>query len=115
MTTFFDGPAAGRTLMLKRAPLFLRVVQDGQDWDALDQVGDRPQPAEVIHVYRLMDLNGTVHLNLGRGRGGWYPRAVYRLHERQPEEAVVRDTPNWQAWCQVEAARIKAGEMGKEA
>ena len=59
MTRFLDGPAAGNALMLRRAPLFLRVTIDaaGGKVDALDQLDDDPQDGETVHVYR--QLPGT--------------------------------------------------------
>ena len=38
MTTFQDGPAKGMTLMLKRTPVYLRVVCSLGKVDALDQL-----------------------------------------------------------------------------
>jgi len=53
MTRFLDGPAEGVTLMLRRAPIYLRVVHRGTEWDALDALDDRPTPDETIYVYVL--------------------------------------------------------------
>lgn len=55
MTRFEDGPAAGVNLSLRRAPMFLRVVQNNQtgEWDALDQLDDTPEKNETIFVYKV--------------------------------------------------------------
>lgn len=109
MTRFHQGPADGVSLMIKRAPRFLRVVEaaastDGQRFDALDQLGDTPTAQEVIHVYELFGSVGSMHLNRGRGQGGCFVVATYYYHPRQPEDAQVRDAAAWQTWC-LEAAK----------
>jgi len=52
MTRFLDGPAQGETLMLRRAPILLRVTRDPMgNFDGLDQLDDRPDkvnPAGVL-------------------------------------------------------------------
>ena len=100
MTTFLDGPAEGQNLMLKRSPVFLRVVvgQDGV-WDALDQLGDSPRPGETIIAYRIDGEPGTCHLNFGGGKGSWYSVAQYKYVQNQPSEAVMRSHSDWRAWC----------------
>lgn len=97
MTRFIDGPAAGKTLMLKRAPLFLRVTQRGDDWDALDQLDDQPAADEEIHVYRLQGQPGSVHMNFGRCRGGLFTTAEYAYFSPQPTDAELRTTAAWHA------------------
>lgn len=62
MTTFKDGPAEGRTLLLRRAPTLLRVVQEDGEFDALDQLNDEPGPRESIYCYFLVENRGSVHL-----------------------------------------------------
>ena len=105
MIRFLNGPAMGKTLMLKRAPRFLRVVQgnDGE-FDALDQVDDSPRDDERIVVYEIKGKPAMVHLNMGRKGGGWYPVAEYLIVPEQPEDAKVRSTPAWQAWCLARAS-----------
>lgn len=104
MTTFTNGPAQGQTLMLKRAPRFLRVVEAAGKWDALDQLEDQPQPNETIHVYVLQGKPGSVHLNRGRGRGGWYVFANYQIYPQQPTDDQMRSTAKWRSWCQSKAS-----------
>jgi len=53
MTRFLDGPAAGKTLSLSYAPMYLRVVIDPKgNVDALDAPDDSPRPGEIVHLYR---------------------------------------------------------------
>ncbi len=101
MTTFQDGPAAGTTLMLKRAVRFLRVVVDAKNKvDALDQLYDQPAAGEKIFAYEITANPTMCHLNCGGGRGGFYPIANYRLVPQQPDDATLRDTFSWGEWCQ---------------
>jgi hypothetical protein len=107
MTTFVDGPAKGKNLMLKRACFFLRVVEKKtslleSEFDALDQPEDTPGPDEIIHVYQLTKNPGMCHLNIRKGgkhAGGFYPISEYRLCAEQPGDAV-RDNSAWVKWCE---------------
>jgi hypothetical protein len=100
MTRFLDGPAKGVTLLLHRAPRILRAVRDpGGKWDALDQLGDVPEPNEAIYIYLLAGRPAVAHISLSRGRGGFYPLAEYRYSAVQPgPEVDVRDTAGWRRW-----------------
>ena len=105
MLRFIDGPAAGRTLMCARAPVFLRVVESEGKFDALDQLQDTPEPFERIHVYVKASDDGTIHLdytdrNSGRRRGRWERCASYRHHTPQPDDATARATASWRTWCE---------------
>lgn len=102
MTSFLDGPAKGKSLMLKRSPLFLRVVVKGGEWDALDQVADEPAQEETVHVYERTLNQGSVHLLLrgnAKAASGFYARAHYRLHDHPPAERTLRSSKLWQTWC----------------
>lgn len=107
MIRLLDGPAAGQTLMLKRAPRFLRVVRGPSGkWDALDQLDDTPNDDETITVYaRGAEKPGVVHLNMGRLGGGFYVLAYYRHHPAQPAEWQMRETSAWQAWCRDQSGK----------
>lgn len=114
MTKFLNGPAAGQTLMLKRAPIYLRVVRlaigvGSSKWDALDQPTDNPETGEIVFAYKCKCKGepGTVHLNMGRKGGGWYAVAEYELCEVQPTDAEMRSTPAWQAWCRATHSKEK--------
>lgn len=101
MTRFQDGPAKGKTLMLKRAPRFLRVVEDRKGGiDALDQLEDVPHAHETIHAYEMIGERGMCHVNMGRGRGGFYSFANYALCKTQPSDEVLRCNDDWRAWCE---------------
>lgn len=108
MTTFTDGPARGKTLMLHRAPFLLRVTElclPGNDscdetvWDGLDQPNDEPSPAEHLHAYKLEAVPGFCHLRI-KGGGGFYPMATYALCNPQPPDAVMRTREAWVQWCE---------------
>jgi hypothetical protein len=100
MTTFQDGPAKGQTLLLRRAPYFLRVTVDATGkWDGLDQPDDNPMPAEMIHAYHLVREPGMCHIRATGGRGGFYPIAEYQMVTTQPELRDMETTDRWRAWC----------------
>jgi hypothetical protein len=122
---FLDGPAAGVSLMLRRAPVVLRVVSrpprgkddtvaHGLAWDALDQLDDLPEPRETVHVYRRQRDPTWFHLCI-RGKGkraaGFYAVADYRLYWRQPDGTITRDTAAWRAWCE----DVRRGEAARAA
>lgn len=105
MTEFQDGPAQGHHLLLKRAPLYLRVVSGSGDWDALDQLADTPDDQETIYAYERVGKAGNCHLRYGgrdRHLSGFYVMASYRLVSEQPSDAEMRDTAAWRAWCRMQ-------------
>ncbi len=99
-TTFLDGPAKGQQLMLKHAPLYLRVVADTSGllpkWDALDDPADRPQSTETLYAYQRVGEPGYLHIRASGGRGGLYRPATYRFCDPQPTEETLRSA--WGAW-----------------
>jgi hypothetical protein len=102
--SFLGGPAAGESLTVKRAPLFLRVVfstirKPGNRWDALDQPTDTPQANETIHVYVRKGKASTIFWKGTKGNSGAFAHAQYAYLEKPPSEDVLRDTEKWQAWC----------------
>lgn len=101
MTKFEDGPAKGQTLMLKRAPIFLRVTDCGGKFDALDQLDDSPRKDEKLHAYIIIleKSRGSCHIRRSGGGGGFYPIAEYRLVVKQPGDTVMRDNDRWTEWC----------------
>lgn len=103
MIEFIDGPAAGQALNLRRAPLYLRVVQaPGGEFDALDQLDDTPKPRETVHVYRRVGDVSRVHLLGqigGRKQGWWMVSAKYEFCAEQPADDVARDNAKWAAWA----------------
>lgn len=110
MTRFLDGPAAGKTMQLRRAPLLLRVVEGPDGFDALDLLEDEPLPEERIWVYRLVAHEGFTHVHTGNGLprehlGRWLAIAEYRLASEQPDEQVLRHTSSWRRWANEYALR----------
>ena len=90
--------------MLKRAPIFLRVVQDNAgEIDALDQPEDTPRPGEKLYAYRMREYRGNCHISMrgaqGQRKGGFYTSAVYELVETQPEQDFMANIDHWGAWC----------------
>ena len=114
MIQFLDGPAAGVKLMLRRAPLMLRVVRSALGkWDGLDQPADEANAREQIFVYRMDgEPKGSVHLSCrgaNRAASGFYPIADYKLWPEQPADEHVRTTKAWSAWCESNRDRLTAG------
>lgn len=103
MVTFTDGPAAGESLSLRRAPRFLRVTRfqrSGWVWDALDQFGDEPNPCETLYAYERVGEANYVHMRMSpRSASGFYAMASYHFVPEQPSDQVMRDTDSWRAWC----------------
>lgn len=120
MIRFSDGPAEGQYLMLRRAPLYLRVVFDTieQKWDALDQIPDAPAAGDVIYVYRREGAAGYAMIDWterGRRRGGRFASGVYQLAAEQPDDATARDKDKWQAWCWEQFKRSREPERPSHA
>lgn len=106
MTRFLDGPAADKTLMLGRTPVFLRVVIDVDGTvDALNNLQDVAKPSEVCHAYQITGTPGFCHVNRGGGRGGRYGIADYKLCPVQPPAEVMRENSAWANWVSAEAKR----------
>jgi len=109
MITFFEGPAAGRTLALRRAPLWLRVVVDEETGavDALDQPGDLMRDAETAYVYtRLAPPSSGFVCKRGKGGGCRHVlQADYRYHPDQPDQAVLQDNEAWARWATQQATK----------
>ena len=106
--SFHGGPAEGTKLAFSRFPLYLRVVVDANDKvDVLDQLADTPRDNETIHAYRM--LLRAKNMGIACGRGGCKPiiDGAYRYVEAQPEDATMRDSAMWAAWCRAEHDREK--------
>lgn len=98
MITFLDGPARGQHLMLRRAPMFLRVTESGGTFDGLDQLEDTPRPDEKVYAYRIEGEATWCHVRISGGRGGIYKIADYRFVTEQPSDAAIRDAAKWTEW-----------------
>jgi hypothetical protein len=107
MSRFMDGPAAGATLCLRRAPYFLRVVIDADGpIDALDLLDDATRPGETPYCYRLTD-QPTHAIYCSRGKGCRAEAiGTYLLHDPQPPEHTMRDNTAWQTWTKGEYERL---------
>jgi hypothetical protein len=108
MTLFLDGPAAGKTLMLTRAPHYLRAVQGVTgDWDALDQLTDTPHPGETVVAYEMVSGPRSMHV-CSRGKkavSGWFQGGDYRVVADQPTDEQLRSTDAWRAWVSARIGR----------
>lgn len=112
MIRFNDGPASGIQLMVKRAPIYLRLVFARKEWDALDQVDDEPKRTEQITAYRRVALEHPTHFKFfRRSANGWYANATYAVVTPQPDDATMRDKAKWQAWCVAQEKLDKAAEV----
>ena len=112
MVTFLDGPAAGKTLDLRRAPFVLRVVINNRGTvDALDQLDDEIKPMEFAHVYRLTAPPQSIHVKaVKRSQSAWRYIASYALAPgAQPDQAILRDNERWGQWCEENKARLTEG------
>lgn len=102
MTRFLDGPAEGVTLMLRRAPHYLRAVRAAEgEWDALDQLDDYPKGNETVVAYEMVSGPFTAHVQRrekGRRVCGWYQGGEYRVVAEQPTDNVLRVTALWRDW-----------------
>ena len=106
MTTFEDGPAKGKHLMLRRAPYFLRVTEANGNWDALDQLADRSEPDEKLYAYEMIGLPGLCFVDCGgkqKHLSGRYAIASYRLVALQPDDIDMRLNDRWTTWCRAHA------------
>lgn len=109
-TTFMDGPAAGQGFALRRAPMFLRVVESiGQlgGFDVLDQLDDEPREGERVHVYRMVPGSWGCAYVCGRGASaasGRYEWGIYR-HVPDADGEQLRETVAWRAWVDAQVGR----------
>lgn len=94
--------------MLKRTPMFLRVVVQGSNVDALNELDDTPLPQEQLFAYVAIRNLGSVHINAKGGRGGMYQRVEYRLVLDQPTDGQMRDSESWSNWCHSQPTPILA-------
>jgi len=107
MAKFLDGPAAGVSLSLRRAPMLLRVVQNRETktWDALDQLTDSPADNEDIYLYYIHPESFfKAHVcRSPRRLSGWLEEADYSLLPAtllRIDEEILRDQEVYAAWCE---------------
>ena len=109
--TFFDGPAKGRELNLRRLPTFLRVVEDDGNVDALDLPDDNPNPWEKIYAYRMIDGTGISGFMCGSSHHKgclYFNSAMYRMCAMQPEESILRNGKSWREWVEEYSKEVEA-------
>lgn len=109
MTRFLDGPAAGRTLWLRRAPLFLRFVMGPTGGgDALDMPEDIASDDETMTVYERVTPPRYTHVRMSGSRhgsrSGVYYGADYRLVKQPPDDRTARSNSAWREWSNAKAA-----------
>lgn len=113
MIGFRGGPAEGLTLLLRRAPHYLRIVE-GEDGalDALDQLDDAPRDDERVHVYVRPGEADPIHIHRGGADGrwsGWTFIAMYVWIDVDGSE--LRDADAWRAWV-LSQPRAGQGRVG---
>lgn len=122
MTTFLNGPAKGQKFRCSRCPILLRVVKHKSTgkWDVLDQLADTPEDMEHVYLYMLTAPPSSGFWDgrdpkTGKRTGGAFQAGVYRLPDFSdpPNDAVLRDNEEWDAWCKRNDHRIRP-EWAKE-
>ncbi len=88
---FIDGPAAGVSLELSRAPKLLRVAKCGDQFRALEKLDDEPFDLELCSVYVGRSSTWKEY------EGG--ESSDYELMIPQPFDHEIRETDDWRAWC----------------
>lgn len=81
--TLLDGPVAGENLEILRAPLFLRITQNGLSIHALDQEHQEPTQTDIVYIYV---------------REGPQSNATYRIHTHNPKDSFVMQNHSWRGW-----------------
>jgi hypothetical protein len=116
---FFDGPAAGVSLIFGRSPVLLRVVRSPAGlWDVLDQLDDEARADEAIYVYQLLGRPLLAHVDYvenGRRRGETYYAVTYRAFGETIADEHLRTTAAWAAFCEANKQRIlkQGAERGR--
>lgn len=94
----------GVELAPRRAPIFLRIVQDETSgrWDVLDLPDDTPSPSETLHVYKRVP--GTFQSGAGvfactRGHGCHHGTDSGDYRHVSIEGERFRYTDPWREWC----------------
>ncbi len=110
MTLFNDGPAEGVTLLLRRAPLYLRAVRaPSGEWDALDLLDDRPEHNETIVAYVRVGEPTHLHVCVRPRSSRSFSGGSYTAVTPQPSDEVLRDQAQWQAWTREQVAAQSIG------
>ena len=111
MVRFLDGPVAGTTLQLTRAPQLLRAVRDPEGKvDALDMLHDEPAKDEEIFVYqreRFLSAVFVEYFATSRRGGQAFFQTDYSALPEQPGDDEVRTTEAWRAWCETRKGAVE--------
>ena len=111
---FHDGPVKGRTLTLKRSPLFIRVVID-PDGEVVALDKDDPAFGSIPAVYVLQKHPCKVLIDRqdSKGRKNSINESYvdYVLHKNQPCEEISWPE-QWQQWALKEFERIGGKPVG---
>jgi hypothetical protein len=120
-----DGPAMGKDFLVRRCPIFLRVVErpdestlPGLDpnaaaWDVLDQLEDEVDRVETVHVYARVAGTWSRAMIDGPKIRGCYEFGEYRHVPTMPEEeAELRDNDRWARWVQRKGPELGTGDDG---
>ena len=81
----------------------LRVVQDGANFDALNELADFAKATESIHVYTMVGepVRAMVDGVRNGKRAGWCASfAKYRHWPEEIPDATLRDNDRWAEWCE---------------
>lgn len=95
--TFLDGPAAGQSFELHRAPMYVRAVRESLSlsWDVLNEPDDEPNAGEEVHVYECVPETWTF---VFVRPGGRYESCEYR-HRPDVDGELLRETAAWREWA----------------
>lgn len=99
-----DGPAAGRRLVLTRAPLFLRVTFAPATlvWSGLDHLYHVPPPDDLVYVYRRLGEPTAAVLDWSernQRHAELVELATYSAVSEIPDDATLRVSERWRDWC----------------
>ncbi len=86
--TFFGGPEDGFSQRIARVPKFIRIIHNGTQIAALDQLHQEPEETDIVYVYRR---------TTGKHRPGMV-RASYTFQDPQPRMGRIAHPYGWPAW-----------------
>lgn len=108
MCKLLDGPGAGQSFVVKRCPVFLRVVHSkASGWDVLNEKDDTPKDDEEVYVYQRVSEPVKAFVD-GTGLHTLMVIAEYKFLDLMIGENLIRSNENWKWWCQNEAPKRSA-------
>lgn len=105
MTRFLDGPAKDAHFMIRRTPIFVRVTQEGEKFDILNEADDRPRTGETLFAYVLTEKPGICCVRASGSRGGIFQSGTYRFCDPQPDDNTMRRELLWTRWVHLNIAQ----------